>query len=167
MEAVLTGLIGVAGAVLGSFTTYLFQNRAAKRSQAFERDERRRQEQLYAIADFAAAVTELKRGLVTLRFRFQQEPGGEEYRAAYVESDRLGAAMESARFRVQLVCGDPELVNLADVAVEAAAALTSPPSRKEMRAAEDQFEAAVKAFIATAASRLPASSARPVQQPDE
>jgi len=163
MEAVLTGLIGVAGVLLGSFMTYLFQSRAAERSQAFERDERRRREQADAIAGFAAAVTELKRGLVTYRFHSQRDPGGEETREAHIECDRLGAAAEIARFRVQLVCRDPELVSLADAAFEAAAALTSPPSRKELRAAEDQFEAAVKAFIETAARRLPAASAGPGQ----
>lgn len=131
MEAVLTGLIGVAGALLGSFTTYLFQSRAAERSQAFERDERRRREQADAIAGFAAAVTELKRGLVTYRFHSQRDPDGEETQEAHIECDRLGAATEIARFRVQLVCGDPELVNLADAAFEAATALTSPPSRTE------------------------------------
>ena len=43
-------------------------------------------------------------------------------------------------------------MNLADAAFEAATALTSPPSRKELRAAEHEFEAAVKAFIETAAA---------------
>lgn len=107
MEAVLTGLFGVAGALLGSFTTYLFQSRAAERSRAFERDERRRQERADACTGFAAAVTELKRGLVTYRFRSQRDPGGEEAREAHIECDRLSAATETARFRVQLVCGDP------------------------------------------------------------
>jgi hypothetical protein len=166
MEAVLTGLIGVAGALLGSFTTYLFQNRAAERSQAFERDERRRREQVDACTDFARAVSELKRGLVTLRFHSQRDPGGEEARGAHVECDRLGAATETARFRVQLVCGDLELVNLADAAFEAATELTSPPSLRELRAAEGQFEAAVKAFIGTAAGRLPAASARRGRLPE-
>lgn len=49
-----------------------------ERSQAFERDERRRREQADAIAGFAAAVTELKGWLVTYRFRSQRDPGGEE-----------------------------------------------------------------------------------------
>ena len=72
MNAFLTGLIGVAATLLGSFTTYLFQSRAAERSQAFEREERFRQEQLDAAAVFAGAMTELKRGLVTLWFYRQR-----------------------------------------------------------------------------------------------
>jgi len=40
----LTGLIGVAATLLGSFITYLFQSRTAERSQAHEREERLRQE---------------------------------------------------------------------------------------------------------------------------
>lgn len=166
MEAVLTVLIGIAGALLGSYTTYLFQNRTAERSQAFERDERRRQEQVDACTGFAAAITQLRGGLDTYRTHFQRVPGGEEVREAHVECDRLRAATETARFRVQLVCGDPQLVNLADAAFSAVTPLGSPPSPKELRAAEGQFEAAVKAFIGTAAGRLPAASARPVRRPE-
>jgi hypothetical protein len=166
MEAVLTGLFGVAGTLLGAVTTYLFQSRAAKRLQAVERDERRRREQLDAYAGFAAAVTELKGGLDTLRFQSQHDRGGEEAREAHAKCDRLGAATETARFRVQLVCGDPELVNLADAAFQAATGLASPSSLKELHAAEGQFEAAVRAFIGTAAERLPAASVRPVRRPE-
>jgi hypothetical protein len=63
-------------------------SRAAERSRAFERDERRRQEQADACTGFAAAVTELKRGLVSYRFRSQRDPGGEEARDAHVGDPR-------------------------------------------------------------------------------
>jgi len=57
VSAVLTGLIGVLATLLGSFTTYLFQSRTAERSQAFEREERLRQERLNACSSFAGAMT--------------------------------------------------------------------------------------------------------------
>ena len=68
VNALLAGLIGVAATLLGSFTTYLFQSRTAERAQSFERDERLRYEQVNACSAFASAMTELKRGLITLWF---------------------------------------------------------------------------------------------------
>src|ERR1035438_2134763 len=75
VNALLAGLIGVAATLLGSFTTYLFQSRTAERAQSFERDERLRYEQVNACSAFASAITELKRGLITLWF-YAGRPGG-------------------------------------------------------------------------------------------
>ena len=109
VNALLAGLIGVAATLLGSFTTYLFQSRTAERAQSFERDERLRYEQVNACSAFASAMTELKRGLITLRFYYQRDAAGADYAAARIECDRLGASAEAARFRVQLVSGDREV----------------------------------------------------------
>lgn len=165
MDALVTGLIGVGATLLGSLTTYLFQSRAAEKAQAFERGERRRQEQADACAAYAAALTELKRGLVTLWFSRQRDPDGDEARAIRTECDRLGAAAETAQFRVQLVCGNLELMNLADAAFAAVGgAISDTPGSAELRAAENKFEAAVKAFISAAAEQLRQISLRPQQQ---
>jgi hypothetical protein len=65
----------------GSFTSYLFQSRAAERAQSFERDERLRYEQVNACSAFASAMTELKRGLITLWFHHQRDAAGGKYSA--------------------------------------------------------------------------------------
>ena len=117
----LTGFIGVAATLLGSFTTYLFQSRTAERFQGHEREERLRQEQLDACA---TAMTELKRSLVTLWFYRQRDARTADYLAARIEGDRLGASAEAARFRLQLVTGDPRLVRLADAAFTAVGAIS-------------------------------------------
>ena len=95
-----------------------------------------------------------------------ESPDGDEARAIRTECDRLGAAAETAQFRVQLVCGNLELINLADAAFSAVGggAISDTPGRTELRAAEDRFEAAVKAFISAAAKQLRAISLRPQQQ---
>ena len=157
VNALLAGLIGVAATLLGSFTTYLFQSRTAERAQSFERDERLRYEQLNACSAFASALTELKRGLITLWFRRGEDAQGADYLAARIEGDRLGASAEAARFRVQLVLGDPEVVMLADAAFTAAGAISSSPDRNELRERENHFEAAVTAFIRAASERLRAA----------
>jgi hypothetical protein len=114
VNALLAGLIGIAATLLGSFTTYLFQSRTAERAQAFERDERLRYEQVKACSAYATAMTELKRGLITLWFYQRRDAAGADYLATRIECDRLGASAEAARFRVQLVLGDPAVMMLAD-----------------------------------------------------
>ena len=84
MNALLAGLIGIAATLLGSLTTYLFQSRTAERAQSFERDERLRYEQVNACSAFASAITELKRGLITLWFYAGRPGGGLGPRAATV-----------------------------------------------------------------------------------
>ena len=74
VNALLAGLIGIAATLLGSLTTYLFQSRTAERARSFERDERLRYEQVNACSAFASAITELKRGLITLWF-YAGRPG--------------------------------------------------------------------------------------------
>jgi hypothetical protein len=154
VSALLAGLIGIAATLLGSFTTYFFQGRTAERAQSFERDERLRYEQVNACSAFASAMTELKRGLITLWFYHRRDAAGVDYLAARIECDRLGASAEAARFRVQLVSGAPEVMMLADVAFTAAGALSGSADRDELRDREDRFEAAVTMFIHAASGRL-------------
>jgi hypothetical protein len=90
-----SGLIGIAATLLGSLTTYLFQSRTAERAQSFERDERLRYEQVNACSAFASAITELKRGLITLWFYAGRPGGGLGPRAATVAG--LGRRVEPGR----------------------------------------------------------------------
>ena len=161
MNALLAALIGVVATLLGSFTTYLYQSRTEERARAYERQERRRQEQLDACSAFAVAVSELKKAWVDVWFEARaQDPSESEEarkeaaRKAGAEADRLAASAQIARFRVQLVSGDPELVALADTAYAAAGALLHGRDRTEMRSLEAQSEQAVETFIRTASERL-------------
>ncbi len=158
MNALLTGVIGVAATLLGSFSTYLFQSRTAKRTEAFARDERLRQEQLAACSAFAAALTELKQGLVTLWFYRQRDADGADYHATRIECDRLGASADAARFRVQLVSDDSRLMNLADSAFKTIGTIHGASDLAELREHENSFEAAVREFIHAAAQRLRAAT---------
>jgi hypothetical protein len=146
VNALLAGLIGIAAT--------LFQSRTAERAHAFERDERLRYEQVNACSAYATAVTELKRGLITLWFYQRRDAAGADYQATRIECDRLGAGAEAARFRVQLVLGDPEVMMLADAAFTAAGALGRSTDRDELRERENRFEAAVTMFTHAASRRL-------------
>jgi hypothetical protein len=87
-------------------------------------------------------------------FYQRRDAAGADYLAARIECDRLGASAEAARFRVQLVSGDPEVMTLADAAFTAVGALTRSADRDELREREDRFEAAVTTFIHAASRRL-------------
>lgn len=153
MNAVVIAVIGVAATLLGSFSTYLFQTRTAERAEAFARDERLRQEQLTACSAYAGSLSQLKQGLIRIWFH-REDPTGSAWKEARVEGDRLGAAAETARFRVQLVSGDPQLMGLAESAFSALGAIRTAPDRNELREVEKRFESAVKEFIAAAGAQL-------------
>jgi hypothetical protein len=168
--AVLTALIGVAATLLGSFTAYYFQSRVEERARAYERREHRRQEQLDACSAFAAAASDLKKAFVDVWFGGLPNAAGSEqarkdaYAKAGAEADRLAAGAQIARFRVQLVSGDPQLVALADTAFNAAGAILRGSDHVEIRSLESQFDQAVGTFIRAASQRL-AQSDLPVGDP--
>ncbi|WP_441248106.1 hypothetical protein [Kitasatospora sp. McL0602] len=155
MDTVLASLVAVVGTLIGSLSTYLFQRRTAERAEAISRDERLRQERLAAYSEYASAVTELKRGAITLWFRGRESPRDEDaFRAARLERDRLGARAETARFKLQLVSEDVELQRLAEAAFAATGEVFKAVDRREVVRMEREFEAAVGAFIAAAAGQV-------------
>jgi hypothetical protein len=70
------------------------------------------------------------------------------------ESYRLRAAAWHAFFRLKLLCDDAELMRLAGVALELAAALPRAVSKKELTAQGEQARDALDAFVDAAAARL-------------
>ncbi|MGK5556743.1 hypothetical protein ACSNOI_34555 [Actinomadura kijaniata] len=152
MNVVLGSLIAVAGTLLGSLSTHLFQQRATRRAEAAAREERMWRERLVACGEFATAATDLKRAVVAAWLR----RGGEvaEHHAALAEADLLGAVAESARFRMLLVTDDPELRERAEVVLGHMGSLRDAADRAELQDREARFEADVSAFIAAAARLL-------------
>ena len=67
MDAELTAAIAVAGTLLGSAVTYLFQQRVAQRAEAFSQSERLRQERLAAYSAFAEAIMVYRQSQYTQR----------------------------------------------------------------------------------------------------
>jgi hypothetical protein len=156
MNGALTAAIGVAGTLLGSLITYLFQGHTAKRAEAFARSERLRQEQLTACSAYAGSLTELKEGLVRVWLQ-REDPDGAARTAAFANSDRLGANAEAARFRVQLVSGDSQVMTLADSAFNAVGPIKTVSNKKQLEEAEESFATTLKEFVAAAGARLRAT----------
>src|SRR5687767_9276971 len=123
VDSAVVSVIAVVGTLLGSVVTFAFQRASAQRAERSARDERLRQERLASYSAFAGAMSELRRGVISLWFDRRDEADGPELIAAYAESDRLGAAANHARFRVRLLVEDPRLRELADAAFEPIGAL--------------------------------------------
>ncbi|POX52708.1 hypothetical protein C3489_17155 [Streptomyces sp. Ru71] len=155
MDTVLAALVAVAGTLIGSLTTYVFQRRTTEHANAAAREERRRQERLAACSGYAVAVTELKRGVITLWFRRRASPPDQDaWMTAQIEADRLGAAAEAAAFHLHLVADDPALRRLMNAISAKIAALDEAEDRDALRGMETEFEQAVHAFLDEAARRI-------------
>jgi len=154
MEPLFASLIAVAGTLLGSATTYLFQRHSIGRAEVYAREERLRQERMATYSAFAGALTEHRRAVVNLWFRRQEDPDGPEYRAARAECDRLGAALDHARFRVQLIADDPGVMALANVAHKPVSGIGRAVDKAGLMDCENKSREAVGAFVAAAAAQV-------------
>ncbi|MCX4528459.1 MULTISPECIES: hypothetical protein [unclassified Streptomyces] len=155
MNTVLTSVVAVIGTLIGSWSTYVFQRRTAARADAANREERLRQERLAAYSGYAGAVSDLKRALITLWFRRRRLPRDEEtLQAAQLDSDRLGAAAETAVFRLRLVANDPALRPLTEAISTKLGEIERAADRQALITVEAQFEAAVETFLDAAGRHL-------------
>jgi hypothetical protein len=143
-------VVAVAGTLLGSTATYVFQRLTASRTERFARAERMRQDQIAAYSAFAGAVADLRRGVVTLWFRRDDTDVG----PLHVEADQLGAAAAQARFRVQLVAADQAVVDLAVSALVPVERIPRAADRAELLALEAEYEERLTAFIAAAGRQI-------------
>ena len=146
MNAVLASLIAVTGTLLRSLSTYLFQRRTALGAETVARGERLRQEQLAACGGFAAGINELKRGVIASWLKRDRDSGS--LLETLAESDRLGAAAETAWFRMLLVTDDSKVRELAEAAFVGVGSVGESADRAELREGEKELEAAVLEFIA-------------------
>ncbi|MGX1806561.1 hypothetical protein ACWIGI_12660 [Nocardia sp. NPDC055321] len=149
MNAALGSVIAVVGTLLGSCTTYWFQRRTAARAEVLARSERLRQERLAAYSEYAGALSDLRRGQVTLWLRKRDS---RDTPAAYAEADRLGSVAHAAKLRLELVAARPE--PLVDAAFTKVQDLLNADDPADLRQRENAFEAAVSAFVQDAAVRL-------------
>jgi hypothetical protein len=154
VEVLVASLIAVAGTLLGSVTTYFFQRQTVERAERFARQERLRQERMAVYGAFAGAVTDHRRAVANLWFRRGAGPDDPAYRAAREECDRLGAALDHARFQVQLIADDAELVALAARAHIPTNAISTAADHDELKTYENQSRDAVGSFVTAASAQI-------------
>jgi hypothetical protein len=162
VSAVVASLIAVAGTLLGSSSTYWFQQKVAQQAEATARGERLRQDRLAACSEFAAAVTDLRNAMIAVWFRegrkdrtvADKDRVATDDRMTYAEVDRLGAVALGAKFRMLLVLDDPGLRELADDVFRRIDAIQYAADKAELETLRAKFEAHISAFVATAAKLL-------------
>ncbi|MGW0522979.1 hypothetical protein [Crossiella sp. NPDC003009] len=154
MNSLLISLIAVSGTLAGSSLTYLFGRLTARRTERVARDERLRQDRIAAYTTFAGAVTELRQALISLWFLKRAEPADPELRAAYTEADKRGAAARHARFCVQLLTEDTELLQLADAVFKPIDELADAVDRATLTVLEERGEELLATFIQVAGRQI-------------
>jgi hypothetical protein len=146
--------IAVAGTLAGATLAYLSQRANALRSESFGRAERLRQERISAYSAFVGAATGLRQGVVSLWLIRERTSDGPEFLDVYADADRLGAAANHARLRVQLVADDPRIAALAKAAFEPIDAIPHSVDRTQLVEHERKLLAILDEFISAARSEV-------------
>jgi len=154
MDGWLTSVIAVGGTLTGSGLTYLFGRLTARRAEVTAREERLRQERIAAFAGFAGALTELRQAVITLWFTLERARNGPEATAAHTEADRRGAAADHARFTVQLLSEDTQLLRLADAAFDPVAAIRDASDLAELKSHEELAQQVLVDFVQAAGRQV-------------
>lgn len=154
MNSALTSLIAVVGTLAGSGLTYLFGRLTARRTERVARHERLRQERISAYVTFVGALTDLRQALISLWFLKRGEPDAADARAAHTEADKRGAAAHLARFSIQLLTDDAELLGLAERVFGPVDGLVDAKDLSELKALEVKSEEMLAAFVKVAGHQV-------------
>jgi hypothetical protein len=149
-----SAIVAVAGTLLGSTATFLFQRNTADRQMRGTRDERYRSERLAAYAEFANAVTDLRRAAYDRWHRYQEEPSGNAFTAARDDYYKLYAEARNSQLKLRLLTGDQELTELAHQAVERATEIKDAESEPERAKRGDYAKVALDNFVKAASADL-------------
>lgn len=160
MEAVLAGVVAIAGTLLGSIVTHWLQRRTTDRMEMRSRESNLRQERIEAYGGFAVASTTYRQARITRWYRQQDDPEGPTYREARAESDRAQGAALHALFRAQIIAGDNDVTACARSVLETIDEMRPTLSRPEFDTKVKESDHLLAQFV-THASRDVADLAKP------
>ncbi|MFJ9828309.1 hypothetical protein ACIRSU_28670 [Streptomyces sp. NPDC101160] len=144
-------LIAVVGTLLGVVATHWFQGRATERTAALARTEQLRQERIATYSAFAGAVVDYRQSQNDRWFKAHLQPGSEEAEQSRYASYRQRTTARQALFRVQLVCDDPRVRQLAEAAFEVTHCMHEAADDAERTRRSDEAKEALALFVAAAA----------------
>lgn len=159
VNAFFASLIAVAGTLLGSALTSLFQVRQSRRAEIREMLQRLRQERLSAYTEFVAAATDYHRSALNHWYRRQEGQESQDFLDARAEADRLQAVTDRAITQIRLLSGDDSLMAAAQRVRSSAEEIRKAESRGERDTQGDHFQAALDQFINHASKQLIPQSA--------
>ncbi|MET7789805.1 hypothetical protein ACWD9K_09240 [Streptomyces sp. 900116325] len=154
MDGALASLVAVAGTLLGSFATFLFQRRTADRAEAFLWRRLTREERLTAYSGFAEAVVAYRRAQYDPFHRILEDRDSPGLASARAESYQRRMIAQQALFRVQLVTDDPGLVQLAEGALEATRLMAEVTDRQSLETSVERAKQALSDFVLHAGEHI-------------
>ena len=154
MSSMVSAIVAVIGTLLGATATYVFQRIDADRKDRVLRIERFRQERLAVYAEFAGAVTDLRRAAYDRWHRYQEESNSPAFAAARDEYYRLYAVARNVQLKLRLLTDDTDLVRVAHEAVERATEIKDADTEPERQHRGEQAKQALDDFISAASGRL-------------
>lgn len=150
MEAIWTSVVAVAGTLLGSVITHVFQRSASRRGELFTRSESLRQERTATYSAFAAAVEDYRHGQADRWYRKLEDGDGEAFRAARDEAHRLRTVARQALYRVKLLTEDGEVTLAAERAYRSTWDLSNAADQAERDTGDTEARHAIEAFVSQA-----------------
>ncbi|MFE6861681.1 hypothetical protein [Nocardia sp. NPDC057668] len=161
-----TALIAVAGTLLGSIVTHVFQRMTADRTTRQNFADRLRQDRLSAYNAFAASAIEYRHHQIERWHRLRQNPDTEV--TARSESYSKKVELRSELVRVKLLTSDPRIQDLADHAIEAIRAIqrsgVAPASPEDHAILMKKANNAIEDFVAQAARDVQAHEQKQLSQ---
>lgn len=154
MNAYLASVIAVAGTLLGSSLTYLFQSRQLRQTEERAHWVRLREERLAAFADFISISAEFRMAATRHSYRKLGAQKNEESGVARVEADQLQARALRAVAHLQLLGADQQLVAAATEVRELCIHIRQATSIEERDLFQEKSRRALDQFVSLAAGQL-------------
>jgi hypothetical protein len=150
MQGAVTAVIAVAGTLLGSAITYLFQRINVQRAEIFSFHQQLRSERMIVYSDFAKAVKEYQRAQDSRWFLNREDAESKAAYDAFTKALDLGSNAQHALFRVELVADNSELIAKAWHAYRLVRKLRRAATEDDLGSQQDMAEEALRDFIASA-----------------
>lgn len=154
MTNAIPAIIAVAGTLLGSALTYLFQSKNSERTEASAFQRVLWAERMSTYSSYLTALTEFRRGQLDWYNRRKEDPDSAATKEARDESYRLRGVALGALSRVQLVASDPALDTAATEAYELTHPVHYAQDQTDLDARTESAQQAVDRFIAVARAEV-------------
>lgn len=143
MSQAVNSLVAVVGTLLGVYVAYAFQRRTTDRTELRN-----------AVAAFAAAVMEQRRGEYDRWWRHHEDATGTAYVTARTESYRLRSLARQELHRVRLLARDTQLARRAGAVIEPTAQIHKAGDRAEFTDRGAAAERALEELLGYASDRI-------------
>ena len=153
--ALVTGVIGVLGALLGAFVNGRFQERAAGRAEAVARADKRHSREIEAVLTLAEAISDHRTKMWARGEAVHKEDGDQRKRELQIESHATRRAVTRPAITLRVLITDSGVRASAVAMVTATFAMRNAyGSPEELTAARETAMAAHDRFVDVAAQYL-------------